>query len=152
MTHPTLLCGVKFKPRKSLAECASVLVEQNKVSHEPEQTLTKEILSELDILYKGTPLPSHWWNAKLQVLERNTVDEKKTAKWRLQRECRDHITKQLHKFDAITILAKASHWLHIGGNALLNLSKAHKALGTGIEMQEKYSPTFQNLQWIKNIC
>ena len=45
--------GVKFRPGKSLAECASVLVEHNKASNEPEQTLTKEILSELDTLYQG---------------------------------------------------------------------------------------------------
>ena len=35
---------------KPLAECAGILVEQNKASNEPEQTSTKEILSELDTL------------------------------------------------------------------------------------------------------
>ena len=45
--------GLKFIPGKSLAECASVLVEQNKAS-KSEQTSTKEILLELDTLYQAT--------------------------------------------------------------------------------------------------
>ena len=83
--------GVKFTPGKSLAECASVLVEQNKAS-KSEQTSTKEILLELDTLYQATY--GHSFTQSLVECKTAGIQNKPTAveRKRAKRTLHLHLT------------------------------------------------------------
>lgn len=129
-------------------------MEQNKASNEPEQTSTKEILSELDTLYQaayGCSFTQSLVKCKAAGIQKKpTTAEKKTAKRKLQRECRDQITKQLHKSDAIMVLAEghslASYqWQRIAQSfeSPQSTRERHK------NAQKKHSPTFHNMQFDK---
>ena len=129
-------------------------MEQNKASNEPEQTSTKEILSELDTLYQsayGHPFTQSLVECKAAGIQKKpTAGEKKAAKRRLQCECRDYITKQLHTSDAITVLAEGQSLAsyqrqHIAQSFESPQSTRERHRNTG----KKHSPTFQNVQWDK---
>ena len=145
--------GVKFTPGKSLAECASVLVEQNKAS-KSEQTSTKEILLELDTLYQATY--GHSFTQSLVecktagIQNKPTTVERKRAKRTLQRECRDQITKQLHRSDAITVLAEGHSLASYQRQRIAQSFESPKTTRERHKNTEKkHSPSSNNVQWDK---
>ena len=100
--------GPTFNPGKTLAQSTSLLAEQNHTLKLPEQTTTREILAELEPLYQNTYRHSFTDSlARCKGTGLQTATEKKKTKRRIQQEYRDHISEQLHKSDALTVLSEA---------------------------------------------
>ena len=147
--------GPTFNPGKTLAQSARLLAEQNHTLKLPEQTTTREILAELEPLYQNTY--GHSFTDSLArckgtgLQTRQTATEKKKTKRRIQQECRDHISEQLHKSDALTVLSEAqslaSYQRQRISQSFESPQQTHQRAQTKIINDKKHSPDIDTVEW-----
>ncbi len=149
--------GPTYTPSESLAHVARVLVEQNSTTKVPEQTTTRQILSELQPLYQeayGHNFTESLSNCQGTDIQKKTTDaERKRLKRKIQRDCRDHISGQLQQSDAITVLSETQS---LASYKRIRLSQSFETpeqtrdrARTTVIKRRRHSPKFTNVQWDK---
>ncbi len=96
-----LFLGPTFKPSNPiLQENLDKFCQQQSTSA---QNTTRQVLSELESAYQN-----HYGMSFTDSLTKmpGSRHSKKTTKRKIQRECRDHISSQMQKTDAMTVLAE----------------------------------------------
>ena len=157
IAHKSLQEGVPgpvFNPCKALGENVQSLIHQNA----PPATTTRQILAELQPTFKrayGFTFTESLANCQGSGVQLRLTDaQRKAQKRKIQRECRDSITEQLHKSDALTVLSEGqslqSHKRMRMSQSFETPEQTRKRASSSRQCKpRKHSPKFDNVQWDK---